>query len=208
MTDLTTTWPGLAALPDSSREGLEIYQRQLVKWNDSINLVARGSVAEAWVRHFADSAQLFGYRPSAARKWLDLGSGGGFPGLVVAILARDQAPELRIELVESDQRKCVFLQQVSQSLGLAITLTRGRIESLAPRSADVVSARALARLEKLCHYALPNLAPGGICLFLKGGGVEAELAEARRSFRFRLEAFPSVADSTGSVLRMADLAHV
>lgn len=208
MTDNPMTWAGLAALPEPTRDRLHGYMRLLEKWNPSINLVARASLPDAWTRHFADSAQLFSYRPRLVRRWLDLGSGGGFPGLVVAILALDEAPELKVELVESDQRKCVFLQAAAQSLGLTVTISRCRIEALTARSAHVISARALAQLKTLCHYAVPNLAPGGVCLFLKGAGVESELAEARASFRFSQEIFPSAVDGTGVVLRMADLAHV
>ena len=199
---------GLADLPASSRDRLESLTRLLQKWNPAINLVAPQSLPDVWQRHIADSAQLFAYRPSGAGTWLDLGSGGGFPGLVIAILAKDEAPTLRVELVESDQRKCVFLQTAARDLGLSVTITRSRIEALMPRNADVVSARALARLGRLCRYAAPNLAPTGICLFLKGTGLNEEVAEARKTFKFDLDIFPSAADNAGTVVRIEGLEHV
>ena len=199
---------GVDGVSDATREKLEALNRLLHKWNPAINLVARSTLPDAWTRHIADSAQIFAFLPPGAKTWLDLGSGGGFPGLVVAILAQDHAPDLRVELVESDQRKCVFLQTVGQSLGLPITVTRSRIEALTPRGADVVSARALARLDQLCKYALPHLGPGGIGLFLKGALVEDELVEARKHFSFDAQVVRSPVDGHSVVVRIADLAHV
>ena len=196
------------ALSPESRIRLNGLALQLTKWNPAINLVAKGSLAEVWQRHIADSAQVFDYMPRQAGTWLDLGSGGGFPGLVVAILAKEQAPHLRVELVESDQRKCVFLQTVARSLDLSVTVTRSRIEALSPRRADVISARALAPMEQLCRYCMPHLAPGGICLFLKGAQVEAELVEARKLYNFNAEIFRSETGRAGTVVQVSGLTHV
>jgi 16S rRNA (guanine527-N7)-methyltransferase len=208
MSDVAGNWDDASALSGASRDRLELLTRLLQKWNPAINLVAKSSLVDVWQRHIADSAQIFAFRPPAARVWLDIGSGGGFPGLVVAVLAQDLAPELRVELVDSDQRKCVFLQTAVQALGLSVTVTRSRIEALTPRGADVVSARALAPLDQLCRYALPHLAPGGICLLLKGAAIEAELADARKSFNFNVKVSPSVVDGAGVVVQIGDLAHV
>ena len=196
------------ALSSESRSRLNCLVVQLVKWNPAINLVAAGSLADAWQRHIADSAQVFTHLPARARIWLDLGSGAGFPGLVVAILAKEQAPDLRVELVESDQRKCVFLQTVARALDLSVIITRSRIEALSPRGADVISARALAPMEQLCRYCQPHLAPAGIGLFLKGANVGAELAEAKKSYNFNAEIFPSETGSTGILVQISDLTHV
>lgn len=208
MTENVTQLAGFGALSNESRERLERLSQLLQKWNPAINLVAQSTLSDVWGRHIADSAQLFTLLPSGAKTWLDLGSGGGFPGLVVAILATEQAPDLQVELVESDQRKCVFLQTAVQTLRLSVTVTRSRIEALAPRRADVVSARALARLDRLCGYALPHLAPKGICLFLKGGAIAAEVEDARRHFQFDVTLVPSSVDSGRFVVKIADLAHV
>ena len=172
---------------DVSRETLgrlETYQVLLARWNPRINLVARSTVDSVWDRHFTDSAQLFALRPADARVWADLGSGGGFPGLVIAILAAEAARALRVTLVESDQRKCAFLSTVLRETGVAATVLARRIESVPPLGADVVSARALAPLETLIGYAQRHLAPGGRALFLKGESLSAELDIARRSWRF------------------------
>ncbi len=180
----------------------------LRKWNSAINLVAPASLPDVWHRHVADSAQLFALRPEGARSWLDLGSGGGFPGLVVAAIARESAPELHIELVESDQRKCAFLQTAARDLGLDVTVTRARIEELALRQADIVSARALAPLDRLCFYALRHLASDGTCMFLKGADVDSEIADARRHFNFDLTLSPSRTDARGVVAKLTGLSHV
>ena len=208
MTSATPTWPGQSALSEASLSRLTELVALLGKWNRAINLVAPSTLGDVWRRHVADSAQVFDLCPADARVWLDMGSGGGFPGLVVAILSAEKRPGLQVELVESDQRKCAFLQNAAQVLGLGAKVTRARIEDLAPRSADVVSARALAALPVLCGYALPNLAPHGVCLFLKGAGIAAEVEAARRSYRFDLTLFPSHTDPSGVVAQLSDLSHV
>jgi len=196
---------------DVSRETLgrlETYQVLLARWNPRINLVARSTVDSVWDRHFTDSAQLFALRPADARVWADLGSGGGFPGLVIAILAAEAAPALRVTLVESDQRKCAFLSTVLRETGVAATVLARRIESVPPLGADVVSARALAPLDTLIGYAQRHLAPGGRALFLKGESLSAELDIAHRSWRFTQETVPSLTDPSAAVVVMKDIAHV
>ncbi len=199
---------GSAGLSPALQDRLQQLVDLVCKWNGAINLVAAASLPDIWRRHVADSAQLFDLRPAGARLWMDLGSGGGFPGLVVGVLAAELAPDLQVELVDSDQRKCVFLQMAVQQLGLKARVTRSRIEALTPRGADIVSARALARLDQLCALALPHLAPGGICLFLKGAGIDAEVMAARRAYSFSLGLNPSRTDPGGVVAKLADLSHV
>ena len=208
MNDRLVRLPDLMEIDEKSAARLEDFVALLEKWNSAINLVAPASMEEVWQRHVADSAQLFAQRPEDARSWLDLGSGGGFPGLVVAILADQSAPELQIELIEADQRKSVFLQTAVRELGLNVTVTRGRIEKLAPRRADVVSARALAPLDRLCSYALRHVAPDGTCLFLKGAELDQEIAAARRHFDFDLTLSPSRTDARGVVAKLTRLSHV
>lgn len=196
---------------DVSRETvgrLETYRSLLARWNPRINLVARSTLDKVWDRHFTDSAQLFALRPDGARHWADLGSGGGFPGLVIAILAAEGAPDLRVTLVESDQRKCAFLATVLRETGVSATILAQRIESVPPLGADVVSARALAPLETLVGYARRHLAPGGRALFLKGESLAAELDIARRSWRFSQETVPSLTDPSAAVVVMKDIANV
>ena len=131
---------------DVSRETVQTlldFEMLVRKWTTAINLVSKSTVSEIWQRHISDSAQIFQYLPAGAKNWLDLGSGGGFPGIVVSILARELAPGLRVTLVESDRRKATFLRQAAQQFGLDVVVLDKRIESIPPQAADVLSARAL-----------------------------------------------------------------
>jgi 16S rRNA (guanine527-N7)-methyltransferase len=188
---------------DVSRETwgqLETFAALVRRWTVTVNLVSRGSVQDLWDRHIVDSAQLFGFCPANARHWADLGSGGGLPGMVVAILAREFRPDLLITLVESDQRKAAFLRQAAQSLGLAPKIHSERIESLAPLDADVISARALAPLTELLALSKPHLRPEGIGLFPKGSRFREEIEEARRTWSFDVDCHPSQSQPEAAVL--------
>lgn len=189
---------------------LVAFEAEVRRWTPVVNLISRGSLDHLWDRHIEDSAQIFRACPLTARIWLDLGSGGGFPGLVVAILARELRPELGIILVESDQRKAVFLRQTAQKLGLTVKVMAQRIESLPPQGADVVSARALAPLEDLLELAVPHLKPGGIALFPKGVRHAAEISAARSSWTFDLDSLPSSAtpDAALLIIRKAERAQL
>lgn len=179
----------------------------LIKWNATINLVSKDTVEHVWQRHVVDSGQIFKLGDSA-QIWADLGSGGGFPGLVVAALAAEKAPHMQVILVESDQRKAAFLRQAAQSLGLATTVIAERIEGVAPLNASVVSARALAPLSQLCGFAHRHLAVGGTAIFLKGRSHAEELAKARESWNFSLESRPSITDPLAQVLVLREIVYV
>ena len=172
----------------------------LRKWQRSINLVAAGTLPELWRRHMLDSAALFPLIPGGARTLVDLGSGAGFPGLVLAILG---VPE--VHLIDSDARKCAFLAEAVRHFAPTAKVHRGRIGSIPPIPADVVTARALAQLDELLGHAQRFLKPDGICLFLKGARAEDELTQARQRWTMVSEAFPNPADITGKVLRIKDL---
>ena len=195
-------------LSERSDGRLNQFAALVQKWNPSINLVSRSALADLWHRHILDSIQLFGCAEPKHRLWLDIGSGGGFPGIVIAILAAEVLPELRVVLVESDKRKAVFLAEVVRQLGLTVVVHAARVEDLVKQKACVVSARALAPLPVLCGLAYGQLADDGICGFLKGASVEAEIQEARKSWRFDLDQVPSVTDSRSSVLFLRGLRHV
>ncbi|WP_126975243.1 16S rRNA (guanine(527)-N(7))-methyltransferase RsmG [Frigidibacter oleivorans] len=198
----------LADVSRETRDRLETYESLLRKWNPAINLVAKSTLGDLWTRHFRDSAQLFDLCPAGATRWADLGSGGGFPGLVVAILAAERAPGLAVTLVESDVRKAAFLSTVARETGLNVRVLADRIEAVAPLSADVLSARALAPLPQLLAFAERHLAPGGRALLPKGANHAAEIAEALASWRFDLQKHPSQTDSQAVILEVTGVAHV
>jgi 16S rRNA (guanine527-N7)-methyltransferase len=187
---------------------LEQHLALLEKWNPRINLVSKATLPDAWSRHFADSAQLWRFRPPGSRLWLDLGSGAGFPGLVIAALAAEEAPELAVRLVESDQRKAAFLREVARTSGLAVTVIDDRIESLAPQGADVVSARALAPLSDLVPMLQKHRRPGGIGLFPKGGAVHKELADANAHWRFEHKIYASLVEQKAAIVEIGAIDRV
>ena len=192
-----------------SRETLERlaeYANLIAKWTPKINLVSRQSLQDLWRRHFLDSAQLYRLT-SESGQWVDLGSGGGFPGMVIAILAA-QRDDLAVILVEADQRKAAFLRTVNRELGLQATIIAGRIETIPPIGANVLSARALAPLDTLLSYADRHLAPGGRALFPKGAKADAEITEALEHWRFDCEKYRSMTDETATILSIGALAHV
>ena len=171
--------------------------------------------ADIWRRHVLDSAQLFPLLPDSSRGKLvvvDLGSGAGFPGLVLAIMASGAGRAAAFHLVESDQRKAAFLAEVARQTGVAagLRIHATRIERLVPGAippADVVTARALAPLDKLLGLAAPLLAPDGCCLFLKGAGVEGELTAAAKTWKMRATRHASRSDPSGTVLKIEGLAR-
>ena len=180
----------------------------LEKWNPRINLVSRDSLGVAWGRHFADSAQLWRLRPVAARLWLDLGSGAGFPGLVIAAFAADEAPDLQVRLVESDQRKAAFLREAARVQGLAVSVEAVRVQDLAPQRADVVSARALAPLATLLGMVEKHRSPQGIGLFPKGATVHKELADAAALWRFDHNIHASLTDDKAAIVEIGAIDRV
>jgi len=196
---------------DVSRETadrLTLYADLLAKWNRAINLVSKATLPALWTRHFADSAQLLSLAGTAPRHWADLGTGGGFPGLVVAILAAEICPRLQVTCVESDRRKAAFLQSVGRETGVDVTVIPERIETLAPLGADVVSARALAPLEVLIGHAARHLGDRGTALFLKGTGYRAEVETALAHWTFRLDTIPSRTDPGSAILKIGSIRRV
>ena len=187
---------------------LETLQELLVKWNSKINLVAKSTIQDAWQRHIVDSAQIWQLANPEAQHWMDIGAGAGFPGLVIAAIAAEKAPSMKITLVESDQRKCIFMQTAAREMGIKPIILTERIESLPPQNADILSARALAPLEKLLEFAETHRNPNGICLFLKGEKVDSELTSAARSWHISPEKFPSMTDSNAVILRIGEMKRV
>lgn len=191
-----------------TRSRLELLEMLLRKWTRAINLVSPGTLDTIWTRHVADSAQIFDLAPEGARNWVDLGSGGGFPGLVVAILAAAERPELSVSLVESDQRKAAFLMTAARTLDLRVTVIAERIEAVAPLGAEVLSARALAPLDLLLSYAERHLLPTGVAIFPKGAAVDDEIAHALEHWRFSYQKERSRTDASGVVLIIGGITRV
>ncbi len=186
-----------------SRETLARLARHLKllgRWQKRINLVGTATLADPWRRHVLDSAQLAPLVPAGARL-ADLGSGAGFPGLVLAIMRGGP-----VDLIESDARKAAFLTEAVRATGAPAAVHNARAETLTLK-ADIVAARACAPLDRLLGLALPLLAPGGVCLFLKGARAEEEIEAARARWRIAVRRHPSLSAPEGVVLELGDLAH-
>jgi len=181
---------------------LETYLRLLERWQKSINLVGGRSLADSWRRHFLDSAQLLPLLPKGTQSLVDLGSGAGFPGLVLGILGVPQ-----VYLVESDSRKCAFLREAARETGVSVEIHTARIENLTPWPVDVVVSRALAPLSRLLLLAHPFLDLGAEGLFLKGKAAFEELTEAEKSWKMAVETISSESDPDGVILRLGDVQH-
>ena len=192
------------AVSRETAQRLDVLAAMVTRWNPVINLVAAGSLAALRDRHIADSLQLVSLAQTP-RHWADLGSGGGFPGLVVAAALAERVPDCRISLVESDGRKAAFLRSAAQAMQLAVTVHAVRVEALAPLRADVVSARALAPLPALLPLVRRHLAPHGVALLPKGARHADEVAAARQSFRFRYLAHPSSTAADSVILAVSEI---
>jgi len=189
-------------------ERLELFQKLLEKWTTKINLVSRSTLADARERHLIDSAQLFHHMPRNALRWVDLGSGGGFPGLVIAILAKQLAPDLHVTLVESDTRKATFLRSIIRETEAEASVMNARIEGLEPLDADVISARAVANLDKLLTWTHRHLSPDGTALFLKGETWKKEISDAQGQWSFSCKSHKSITEDNAVVLEIGDLSYV
>lgn len=202
----------IAATFDVSHETLnrlEVFVERLKTWQRSINLVGPKTIDDIWGRHIADSLQLVALAPQGARTWLDLGSGGGLPGLVVAA-AYHGVEGFNMHLVDSNARKCAFLQVAAREMGLSVQVHNQRIEDLGrlplrPR-ADVISARALAQLSILCDLAAPFVWKNTVCLFHKGQDVESELTSMPRYRTMAVVQTPSLVAGSGTILRIKGVA--
>lgn len=207
---MSPTVSASAHFPDVSRETLaklDTYAELLRKWQPRINLVAPKTLPMLWQRHFLDSAQVLELASVTEGNWVDLGSGGGFPGLVCAILAAETMPKLRVTMIEVDQRKSVFLREVIRRTGIDATVLTDRIERVPPQGADIVSARALAPLPILLPLVHRHLASDGQALLQKGAGHAAELASAGADWQMKVEEIPSRTAADSVVLRISGLVH-
>ncbi|MFG6517151.1 16S rRNA (guanine(527)-N(7))-methyltransferase RsmG [Sulfitobacter sp. 1A13496] len=194
---------------DVSRETLEklkAFAELVRKWNPKINLVSKSSLDDLWSRHILDSVQIFELATGRG-KWIDLGSGGGFPGIVISILNQEER-NFDVVMVESDQRKSAFLRTAIRELDLSAKVKTERIEELECLEADVLSARALADLTKLLGFAELHLKRGGIALFPKGQSWQREDLEARQDWTYDLETVTSKTNLDAAILKIKEIARV
>jgi 16S rRNA (guanine527-N7)-methyltransferase len=197
--------------PNVSRETLErlkTYEALLRKWNQRINLVARSTLPDLWQRHFVDSMQIFDLAPPKVDHWVDLGSGAGFPGLVMAIMALDTGSPARVTLVESDARKCAFLQTVIRETGARARVINDRIENIPPLGADVLSARALSDLGALLGFAELHMRPDGVAIFPKGENWQKEVTAAQTAWTFTSQLAKSKTEEGPVILTITGVARV
>lgn len=190
---------------DVSRETmdrLEVYADLLIRWTKKINLVSPSTLTNLWQRHFLDSAQLLPFVDD--KKWLDVGSGGGFPGAVLAIMS----PKASFTLVESDQRKATFLRTVSRETGADFQVLSERIEAIEPENADRMTARALAPLPDLLKIAERHLHANGRAFFLKGANVQHEINQALDHWTFDCETYPSKTNEDSVILSIGNIKRV
>jgi len=179
---------------------LKAYEQLLREWNAKFNLIAPSTVPQIWQRHFQDSAQLWPLLPPTTKRLVDLGSGAGFPGLVLAIMG---VPE--VHLIESTGKKARFLETVATELGLCVTVHNERIEAVSGLKADVVTARALTALPDLFKLARPFLGKESVALFLKGEKAEGELTQAHKYWTFECVKTPSATSPSGVILQIRAL---
>ncbi len=198
----------MTSLNDVSRETLEalkLYEQLLKKWNPKINLVSKSTIEDCWERHFVDSAQVFEIAEAHEGLWLDIGSGGGFPGMVCAIISKFEGYGFDFSFIESDKRKCAFLNTVSRELDLNVSVKAERIENLPMEGCDILSSRALASLNMLLNFSKMHLSPNGTALFLKGENYKLELEEAQETWHFNHEVIQSKTNAQAVILKIRDI---
>ncbi len=176
-------------------EKLGLFADEVLRWTPAINLISKNTVSDIWQRHILDSAQIYPLAPSYAGVWVDIGSGAGFPGIVMAILG---APN--VVLVESDQRKATFLRQAARKLSLDVQVLSKRIDQIDPLRAEIITARALAALTDLLGHANTHMSPHGSAIFPKGRGLQQEIAVAQQDWSFDYHQVLSKTDHEATLL--------
>ena len=192
---------------DKDLRRLKAYVTLLEKWQAKINLVGADSLDDVWRRHILDSAQLGPLLPADTKIIADIGSGAGFPGLVLAILAGPTRSSHEFHLIESNERKCAFLREANRITGAGAKIHHSRAEKLSDLSADVIISRAVASLDELLEYADSMLKKDGQCLFLKGKKWREELTQAKKNWIINESTIQSLSDSTGMILKLEAIAR-
>ena len=190
---------------DVSREtlnGFYEYEALLSKWNKKINLVSKSTLVDIWERHFLDSGQIIKHVEASGKRWVDVGSGAGFPGLVVALLLRDRKIACDLVLVEKNPKKGFFLNEVIRKLNLSVEVVNDNIDTLEPLNADILTARAFSELKNLIEIAFRHRKKEGICLFLKGENYRIELDKTLNYWFFDYDIVDSLSSSSGKIIRV------
>lgn len=188
-----------------TQEALQDYANELRRWTKAINLVSPKTVDEIETRHIADSSQIFSIAPDDVESWCDMGSGGGLPGIVLAIHCLKESPSTRFHLIESDKRKCAFLRMMVSRFSLNVQVWQARVEDVPPQYSNVVSARALAPLTDLMKMSMRHLENGGVSIFPKGADFAKEVEIARNDWDFELEEYTSQTDDNSRILLVRNL---
>lgn len=196
-------YPFLKSVSRETIEKLEIYISLLQQWNKKINLVSQQGMDQVWKRHVYDSFQLIRYLDSSVKSIADLGSGGGFPGLILAL-----STDIPVILIESDKRKTIFLREVLRQTKTQATVLCQRIENVNAISVDVVTARALASLTQLLEFSKNILNKNGYCLFLKGRSVNLEIEEAQKNWKINYKTFSSQTNADGVIVKINQFERV
>jgi 16S rRNA (guanine527-N7)-methyltransferase len=194
---------GTQIVSRETQERLEAFTALLLAWNRTINLIARGDEANVWQRHIVDSLQLIPHIPAQANSAIDLGSGGGLPGLVLAI-----ATGLPFTLIESDQRKCAFLREATRATAAQVTVLCERIERAELPPTSLVTTRALAALPNLLPLAARFLTKDGILLALKGRNVDNEITAAQHDWHLKIRRETSRTDAAATLLIITEVSRV
>ena len=184
---------------------LQKYLSLLNEWQAKFNLVSKNSLESAWQRHFQDSMQLFSLLPQQGVVY-DFGSGAGFPGMVLAVMAAEKTPYLKFKLIESIKKKTLYLNEVKKITGISnVEVLNKRIEDIPAEAADVITSRAMASLSDLLNYAQKFCTSKTKCIFLKGKSYADEIAEAEKLWKFKAEVLPSQESDEGVILIITDI---
>ena len=183
-------------------KGFYEYKTLLFKWNEKINLVSKNTLLDIWERHFLDSGQIIKHVEASGKRWVDVGSGAGFPGLVIALLLRDRKIDCNLVLVEKNPKKGFFLNEVIRKLNLSVEVVNDNIYTLEPLNADILTARAFSELNNLMEIAFRHRKKEGICLFLKGKNYSIELDKTLNYWFFDYDIVSSLSSSSGKIIRV------
>ena len=187
---------------------LKTYEACLHEWQNKFNLVSNASLENAWQRHFEDSVQLFKFIPTSARTILDFGSGAGFPALVLAIMAQEKLPQLKVKLIESIKKKTLYLNTVKELCQLNVDVVNDRIENLPAQKVDVITSRAMCNLNDLLKYSLRFTTKQTLMIFPKGRSYQEELDEARRNWKFDCRIEKNEVSDDGVILLINHLSSI